>query len=121
MRISISRWLRADLPTIQRLLLDTWLEAYGSFIPRADLIGYLHAQYSQAKLDGLLADPDVTGLVAEVEGAVVGYAKLYHARAEQRLYMHQLYILPAKQGLGLGHRSEERRVGKECRSRWSPY
>src|SRR2546430_11791860 len=23
--------------------------------------------------------------------------------------------------LVLGHRSEERRVGKECRSRWSPY
>ena len=23
--------------------------------------------------------------------------------------------------LGLGFRSEERRVGKECRSRWSPY
>src|SRR5579863_1972364 len=22
---------------------------------------------------------------------------------------------------GAGHRSEERRVGKECRSRWSPY
>src|ERR1039457_4944698 len=22
---------------------------------------------------------------------------------------------------GLSHRSEERRVGKECRSRWSPY
>ena len=21
----------------------------------------------------------------------------------------------------MGHRSEERRVGKECRSRWSPY
>ena len=21
----------------------------------------------------------------------------------------------------IGHRSEERRVGKECRSRWSPY
>ena len=23
--------------------------------------------------------------------------------------------------MGLGNRSEERRVGKECRSRWSPY
>ena len=23
--------------------------------------------------------------------------------------------------IGLSHRSEERRVGKECRSRWSPY
>jgi ribosomal protein S18 acetylase RimI-like enzyme len=46
----------------------------------------------------------VTGLVAEADGAVAGYAKLYHARAEQRFYMHQLYILPARQGLGLGHR-----------------
>ena len=23
--------------------------------------------------------------------------------------------------IGAGNRSEERRVGKECRSRWSPY
>src|SRR5256885_4163955 len=26
-----------------------------------------------------------------------------------------------KQGLNEAYRSEERRVGKECRSRWSPY
>src|SRR5256886_15104959 len=26
-----------------------------------------------------------------------------------------------KRGILLGFRSEERRVGKECRSRWSPY
>jgi len=52
----------------------------------------------------LFVDPDVTGLVAEVDGAVAGYAKLYEARAEQRFYLHQLYILPARQGLGLGHR-----------------
>ena len=104
MSITIRRWIRADLPAIQRLLFETWLEAYGSFIPRADLAGYLHTQYSQPKLEALLADPDVTGLVAEAEGAVIGYAKLYHNRAEQRLYVHQLYILPARQGLGLGHR-----------------
>ena len=30
---------------------------------------------------------------------------------------HLMYAL----GKGYGHRSEERRVGKECRSRWSPY
>ncbi len=97
-------WAKADLPTIQRLLLDTWLDAYGSFIPREDLVGYLNTQYSHAKLEALYVDPDVTGLVAAVDGAVVGYAKLYHARAEQRFYVHQLYILPARQGLGLGHR-----------------
>ena len=100
----IRRWTAADLPTIQQLLLDTWLDAYGSFIPRHDLVGYLNTQYSHAKLEALCADPDVTGLVAEVDGVVAGYAKLYHARAEQRFYVHQLYILPARQGLGLGHR-----------------
>ena len=26
-----------------------------------------------------------------------------------------------KEGTGVAARSEERRVGKECRSRWSPY
>ena len=103
MNIAIRRWLQADLPTIQRLLLETWLDAYGSFIPRADLTAYLHTQYSQPKLQALFADPDVTGLVAEADGAVIGYAKLYHARAEQRFYVHQLYILPAQQGHGLGH------------------
>jgi diamine N-acetyltransferase len=104
MTISIRHWTREDLPTIQQVLLETWLDAYGAFIPREDLVGYLHTQYSQAKLKALFADPDVTGLVAEVDGAVAGYAKLHHARAEKRFYVHQLYILPSKQGLGLGHR-----------------
>jgi ribosomal protein S18 acetylase RimI-like enzyme len=104
MTVSVRRWTRADLPAIQRLLLETWLDSYESFIPRADLVGYLHTQYSQAKLEALLADQDVTGLIAEGDGALAGYAKLYHNRPEQWLYMHQLYILPARQGLGLGHR-----------------
>ena len=72
MTISLRRWLRADLPAIQRLLLDTWLDAYGPFIPREDLVGYLHAQYSQSKLETMFDDPDVTGLVAEADGAVIG-------------------------------------------------
>jgi ribosomal protein S18 acetylase RimI-like enzyme len=98
------RWIREDLPTIQRLLLETWLDAYAPFIPREDVAGYLHKQYSQAKLEALFADAHVTGLVAQVDGAIAGYTKLYDARAEQRFYVHQLYILPSKQGLGLGHR-----------------
>ena len=28
---------------------------------------------------------------------------------------------PGAEGFGVKRRSEERRVGKECRSRWSPY
>src|SRR2546430_14927561 len=33
-----------------------------------------------------------------------------------------LFVVDAKEGLSpIDERSEERRVGKECRSRWSPY
>jgi diamine N-acetyltransferase len=104
MTITIRRWQREDLAKIQLLLFETWLEAYGAFIPREDLDGYLHQHYAQAKLEALFADPDVTGLIAEADGALAGYAKIYHARAEQRVYLHQIYVLPTKQGLGLGHR-----------------
>ena len=31
------------------------------------------------------------------------------------------YVMPYVEGESLRQRSEERRVGKECRSRWSPY
>ncbi len=104
MNITIRGWTRTDLPVVHHLLLETWLDAYASFIPRHDLIGYLEAQYSQAKLEALLEDNDVTGLVAEVDGVVAGYEKIYRSRDEGRVYVHQLYILPAKLGLGLGHR-----------------
>jgi len=39
--------------------------------------------------------------------------------ASSRVFIEALVERPA--GPGLGPRSEERRVGKECRSRWSPY
>ena len=43
------------------------------------------------------------GAVERVEGAVEGFYS-------------RLFVVPNPDG-----RSEERRVGKECRSRWSPY
>ena len=36
------------------------------------------------------------------------------------LFNHD-YNQPIGRAISLGTRSEERRVGKECRSRWSPY
>jgi diamine N-acetyltransferase len=104
MNVQTRRWTREDLPAVQRLLLETWLVAYSPFIPSEDVTGYLHQQYSLAKLEALFSDADVTGLVADTDGAMAGYAKLYDSRAEQRFYLHQLYVLPSKQGLGLGHR-----------------
>src|SRR2546421_9499532 len=38
-----------------------------------------------------------------------------------KAYFAKIRSLLAEGGLIMNHRSEERRVGKECRSRWSPY
>ena len=44
--------------------------------------------------------------------------KDFRTEYEDKLY--ELYHFPAKYRSKI-NRSEERRVGKECRSRWSPY
>src|SRR2546430_4092875 len=50
-------------------------------------------------------------LAGEIKAAV---------RKEQRLTC-SIGIAPTKAAAKIASRSEERRVGKECRSRWSPY
>ena len=46
----------------------------------------------------------------------------YNAHPQQKLPVIKQYTNgKALEGLEWGMRSEERRVGKECRSRWSPY
>src|SRR2546430_2895090 len=37
------------------------------------------------------------------------------------MYANQVYLAHGNYGFAAAARSEERRVGKECRSRWSPY
>ena len=45
-----------------------------------------------------------------------------YIEAKYGFKVHTAYIAEVKRNLGLPmYRSEERRVGKECRSRWSPY
>ena len=47
---------------------------------------------------------------------VLGYSKVIRSTLTFLCLTHKLgQVGPEK------HRSEERRVGKECRSRWSPY
>ena len=49
---------------------------------------------------------------------------IMHVRAHARQYgidENRILVVGASAGGHLCARSEERRVGKECRSRWSPY
>ena len=46
----------------------------------------------------------------------------WHYPGEYAMYNNPPYAEQKKHGYGFANpRSEERRVGKECRSRWSPY
>ena len=54
-----------------------------------------------------------------------GYRTLIETRGRlpgpNKIYVHNPKLAKVMGPLGAHFRSEERRVGKECRSRWSPY
>src|SRR3712207_7007651 len=67
---------------------------------------------------------DLLGEEADVAAALAERGE--DDRDDREAVVEVLAELPAVDGLvdvlvGGGDRSEERRVGKECRSRWSPY
>src|SRR2546422_10071650 len=55
--------------------------------------------------------------VWEMIGRLIGYMSAADGRPTEALRL----LIATKQGADDSMRSEERRVGKECRSRWSPY
>src|SRR2546426_5829728 len=62
------------------------------------------------------------GLLAKVMGFNKEPLLNVNAFTSVELYPEVSLTTPKGEGCKLGiHRSEERRVGKECRSRWSPY
>src|SRR3989449_11486813 len=52
---------------------------------------------------------------------IVEHERRLHQRRLDIVLEHLVHKLHPGELIGLGDRSEERRVGKECRSRWSPY
>src|SRR6266487_5273800 len=56
----------------------------------------------------------------DVKGPSKGNQGPYFQSQRAETYRRRVQELKEK-GLAYDHRSEERRVGKECRSRWSPY
>src|SRR2546427_4935331 len=61
------------------------------------------------------------GALGVGEAAARAVSALAALVAVLSLYAYALPRWGVPAGLGAGLRSEERRVGKECRSRWSPY
>ncbi len=102
MKISYRRWEEKDMPALQNLLLETWLDAYASFIPEADLRNYNNATYNQKALAAMYKESGVNGFVAVSDGRLVGCVRTRMAGDEKRFYVPSLYVLPHFQGKGIG-------------------
>lgn len=102
MSIKIRPWCQDDLEVVQYILLKTWKESYSSFIPVDDLLAYFNENYTLKMLAEQYSDTKVIGFIAEYDDVIAGYEKTYYNEKENRLYVHQLYILPVYQNLGLG-------------------
>jgi ribosomal protein S18 acetylase RimI-like enzyme len=92
----------ADIPAIRRILERSWREAYGAFIPEHDLREYLRRTYAPASLRALHRAAGVQAFAGTLGGRPVAYARTQHRPEEQRLYLSSLYVLPSRQGTGLG-------------------
>jgi ribosomal protein S18 acetylase RimI-like enzyme len=102
METLIRPWQRGDFPAVRRILWESWIAAYRTFIPEEDLRAYFEATYQIDSLAHLQDNPRVHGFIGEADGEAVGYARTQFDRNENRLYLASLYLLPAFQGKGIG-------------------
>src|SRR2546430_16126911 len=79
----------------------------------ADAPALLHRQQAEGRVIGRVVDARTSAPLSSARVYIVGTQIGVLTNADGR---YELL------GVAAGtHRSEERRVGKECRSRWSPY
>jgi ribosomal protein S18 acetylase RimI-like enzyme len=100
----IRPWERSDLESIKRVTWKSWMSTYSNFIPETDLKSYFNTHYTEASLLSMFDNPSMQGFVAEVDGHIAGYARLFFNRDENRLYVSSLYLLPEFQGQDIGTR-----------------
>ena len=104
MEIVVRPWQKEDLESIRRITWQSWISAYASFIPESDLKAYFDIHYTEEGFLTIFNDSLAQGFVAQIDDEVVGYARLFFNRDENRLYVPSLYFLPDFQGQGMGRR-----------------
>ena len=117
----ISKQFKHDVFTFVRLRYNSWRgrSRWATDYPDSDL----NFSYRLQQLTSLKVDPD--GLILDItDPELFQHPFLYMIEpgsltfADQEVVALRRYLLNG--GFLMIDRSEERRVGKECRSRWSP-
>ena len=76
MGMVIRSWQKSDLASIRGITWESWISTYVSFIPEDDLKSYFDIHYTEESLVSMFDDPAMHGLITEMDGQVVGYARL---------------------------------------------
>ena len=122
MEILIRPWRKEDFPAVRRILWESWIAAYRTFIPEEDLRTYLEATYRIDSLRRLYESPLVHGFIGEADGRRQVTRGRSFDRKENRLYLASLYLRPDFQGKGIGGRrptaAEEKALSYNLRELW---
>lgn len=102
MNAAIRRWTQDDAGFVYRILHETWLASYSSFIPKDELLEYLELHYSPGILKNIIQEPETHGYIAEADGVPAGYMRLKIEAEASNVFVSQLYVLPSYQKLGIG-------------------
>ena len=113
-----------------RYLVLTAVAALGAVYPLWKLAGLLEFEYMQRRVLGFINPSNDPNVRYQIEQAFIaigsggpwgkGFGQGTQSQLRYLPVRHTDFIF-AVTAEELGFRSEERRVGKECRSRWAPY
>src|SRR3712207_3394325 len=100
----------------RRPMPDLLREQFPHFRPIVEAFGYRNLEF-----EGWEADDVIATLATRADDAGIKTTVVSTDRDAFQLVSENVCLMMTPRGIADVNRSEERRVGKECRSRWSPY
>ena len=91
-----------DIPVIVQLATRIWRVHYPGIIFPAQIEYMLATMYSPARIAAEMSDAGITWFLAEQDGIPVGFAAVGLTDEDLVAKLHKLYVLPEKQGCGIG-------------------
>ncbi|EKF42712.1 hypothetical protein NA8A_08594 [Nitratireductor indicus C115] len=93
---------RRDLPAVRALLVETWHDTCDSIYGAARVGEITDSWHSPEALEARLGQPNSEFVIADNGSEIAGMAYAVSGEGGGALHLQQLYVLPARQRLGIG-------------------